>query len=128
MYGTEKIEMRKYNNLISQGPIMSQGEKDDAISDVCSEPKIEYPLQPGKAIKLFIDKLTDYEKVEVLDYKSIYYVGVDAKKIHGNPLLDYNYGYDDERGDYNLIVGDHIAYRFEIIDVLGRGSFGQAIK
>ena len=36
-----------------------------------------------------------------------------------------NYGYDDARGDYLTVVGDHIGYRYEVQDVLGRGSFGQ---
>ena len=129
MYGTEKIDMKKYNNLMSQGAIMVEGDKeDDASSDHNSETKVEYPLQPGRALKLFMNKLTDYEKSEILDYKCIYFLGLGTKKIEGNPLLDYNYGYDDDRGDYNVIIGDHIAYRFEIIDFLGKGSFGQALK
>ena len=37
------------------------------------------------------------------------------------------YGFDDEKGDYNIVIGDHIAYRYEIVDFLGKGSFGTAI-
>lgn len=33
--------------------------------------------------------------------------------------------YDDEWGDYRMVVGDHIGYRFEIMSRLGKGSFGQ---
>ena len=33
--------------------------------------------------------------------------------------------YDDEWGDYRMVVGDHIGYRFEILSRLGKGSFGQ---
>ena len=36
-----------------------------------------------------------------------------------------NYGFDDERGDYKPYVHDHLAYQFEIISILGKGSFGQ---
>ncbi len=36
-----------------------------------------------------------------------------------------NSGYDDGRGDYQTVIGDHINYRYEVLDVLGRGSFGQ---
>jgi dual specificity tyrosine-phosphorylation-regulated kinase 2/3/4 len=32
------------------------------------------------------------------------------------------------RGDYYLITHDHIAYRYEIIGALGKGSFGQVAK
>ena len=39
----------------------------------------------------------------------------------------HNYGFDDEKGDYNIVIGDHIAYRYEIFDFLGKGSFGTAI-
>lgn len=129
MYGTEKIDMKKYNNLISQGPIMIEGDKGDSDnSDPFTESKIEYPLQPGKALKLFMNKLSDYEKSEILDYKSIYFLGIGSEKINGSPLNEHNYGYDDERGDYNVKMGDHIAFRFEVIEFLGKGSFGQALK
>ena len=43
-------------------------------------------------------------------------------------MQPYNFGYDDERGDYKVVMKDHIAYRFEVIEFLGKGSFGQAIK
>lgn len=40
----------------------------------------------------------------------------------------YNYGYDDEEGDYRIVVGDHIGYRYEIQEFLGQGSFGTAVR
>jgi len=128
MYGTEKIDMKRYNNLMNW-PIMIEGDKDDGdLSDEPKEDKVEFPLQPGKALKHYMDKMTDYEKSEILDFKHIYFLGLDTPKINANPLNDHNYGYDDERGDYNVVIGDHIAYRFEVIDFLGKGSFGQALK
>lgn len=39
-----------------------------------------------------------------------------------------NFGFDDERGDYNVAVGDHIGYRYETNCLIGNGSFGQVIK
>ena len=36
--------------------------------------------------------------------------------------------YDDEEGNYKGIKGDHIAYRFEIMSLLGNGSFGNVFK
>ena len=37
-------------------------------------------------------------------------------------------GFDDDRGDYTIVERDHIAYRFEILGILGKGSFGQVVK
>ena len=37
-------------------------------------------------------------------------------------------GYDDENGSYIKILHDHIAYRYEIKEVIGKGSFGQVVK
>ena len=32
---------------------------------------------------------------------------------------------DDEEGYYNVLLGDHLNYRYEIIKILGKGSFAQ---
>ena len=40
----------------------------------------------------------------------------------------YNYGYDDDQGDYKIVVNDHLGYRYEVLEHLGAGAFGQAIK
>ena len=85
-----------------------------------------------QALKLFArsGRLTDYEKTEILDYETIYFIGcMNADmKIQGKPGKNNNFGYDDEQGDYTVVLGDHLAFRFEVLDFLGKGSFGQAIK
>ena len=83
-----------------------------------------FPLTAAQTLKIFAAELSDYEKGEVLDYDSIYYMGNGVAKFNAKT----NNGYDDEKGDYNTYVGEHVAYRYEIIDILGKGSFGQAIK
>ena len=40
----------------------------------------------------------------------------------------YVTGYDDENGSYIKVLHDHIAYRYEIKEVIGKGSFGQVVK
>jgi len=70
--------------------------------------------------------LTEYERVEILNYPCVYYMGPNdpSKKINGHSSNSHNFGYDDEKGDYKVINGDHIGFRYEIIDHLGSGSFG----
>lgn len=59
----------------------------------------------------------------------MFFVGAAAAaKVLGSSSKPNNYGYDDDRGDYNIVINDHICYRFEIVDKLGAGSFGQAVK
>ena len=90
----------------------------------------ELPLSGAKVLKHFLKRpgLTEFEKSEILDYKVCYFLGIGAEKIKGSRHHQYNNGYDDERGDYNVILKDQIAFRFEVVDFLGKGSFGQALK
>jgi dual specificity tyrosine-phosphorylation-regulated kinase 2/3/4 len=81
-------------------------------------------MRPGKALKLFLNQLTDFEKGEILDYQEIYFLGLKALKVAGSPKEEFNYGYDDDKGDYKVIMKDHIGYRYEVLQFLGKGSFG----
>ncbi|OMJ92280.1 hypothetical protein SteCoe_4937 [Stentor coeruleus] len=88
---------------------------------------IKIPSTPSSILKLFTSQLSSYEQNEILSYNEIYYIGIGSKKIKNN-LNAANYGYDDERGDFKVIIGDHISYRYEILKILGQGSFGQVLR
>ncbi|KOC60582.1 Dual specificity tyrosine-phosphorylation-regulated kinase 2 [Habropoda laboriosa] len=81
-----------------------------------------------EALKYFGSKLTEFERAEIEKYSEIWYLGLSAAKIHGEEGSSQNGGYDDEYGSYNKILHDHISYRYEILEVIGKGSFGQVIK
>lgn len=86
-------------------------------------------MPPGRALKHFMEKdLTDFEQSEILDYKIIYFIGKTDKKIEGTKQKSPNCGYDDTRGDYKVVINDHVLYRYETISVLGQGSFGKVYK
>lgn len=73
--------------------------------------------------------LTEYEKDEIKAYTSVCYAGQNCERKIPAPVEGgYNYGYDDERGDYLIRLHDHVGYRYEVLDTLGSGSFGQVVK
>lgn len=86
------------------------------------------PLTPSEALKYHGTRLTDYEKQEIEKYPEIYYLGLDACKINAKPGTALNSGYDDDNGSYNKVIHDHVCYRYEILEVIGKGSFGQVIR
>ena len=83
---------------------------------------------PAQALK--IANLNIFERGEIIDFKDIYFCGTqNAKKRVGDlNAQSANFGYDDDKGDYNIVLGDHLAYRYEVLDVLGKGSFGQVMR
>lgn len=87
--------------------------------------KIGSALSPKSAVRLFADRLTTFEQQEVYSYPQIYYVGVSlsCKRINSDSVN--NNGFDDDEHAYKVRVHDHIIYRYEILKVIGKGSFGQ---
>ncbi|GMF64954.1 unnamed protein product [Phytophthora lilii] len=114
------------------------------------------PCPPtGKQFLLDADsaaELTALERVEIQQYDEIRFVSTLAVKhcrrngriqndlpAHGDeapaqaeeqddlPRELCNDGYDDEHGDYLVLMGDHLAFRYEVLSALGHGSFGQVV-
>jgi len=112
--------------------------KSQVLSDIISPegsnpqqpsfPKKTWPMKPGYWLKTFSNELSEFEKGEILQYRQIYFVGSKAEKVNAGPWHEFNNGYDDDKGNYKIITSDQVAYRYEIIDSLGKGSFGNVLK
>lgn len=70
--------------------------------------------------------LLEYEKTEILDYDLIYFLNINERKTSRlkTPEGVENCGFDNDKNEYLCEMGDHIAYRYEVMKRLGKGSFG----
>lgn len=78
------------------------------------------PLRSADAIKAYSKYLNSMELREILKFKYVYYV----RKAY----ISYREEKFTKQGDYFVIIGDAICYRYEILDVIDSGSFGQVLK
>lgn len=99
-------------------------------------------------MKKYRNYLTELEFEELKVYKEVWYFGQHASKNYNKPA-PMTTGYDDDNGNYKIvrrnyfskktkvcifriktlqIEHDHIAFRYEILEVIGKGSFGQVIR
>ncbi|KAM3584810.1 serine/threonine protein kinase, CMGC, dual-specificity [Umbelopsis sp. WA50703] len=101
----------------------------DRTSQLAKDRPLRLAMGPQAALKLYMSHLSPYEKAEILEFSQVYFVGSQSKKHNGNiEQTACNYGYDDDRGDYRVVNQDHLAYRYEILEIMGKGSFGQVLK
>ncbi|XP_026533032.1 dual specificity tyrosine-phosphorylation-regulated kinase 4 [Notechis scutatus] len=89
---------------------------------------LKFPLTSAEALKHFKNQLTLYEQREIKDYKELWFLGLGAKKIEGYIDGQNSSTYDDDHGSYKKVLSDHIAYRYEILAIIGKGSFGHVVK
>ena len=84
--------------------------------------KIRYrlPMTGTQACLLYAEHLTEVEKKEIVKYEQIYFFGNKVEKLKSD--------FDDEHGVYKVVFGDHLAFRYEVIELLGKGTFGHVFK
>jgi len=132
--------------VTTNGPLPGDSQKNNAEADstsqtrpaspLASPPAVKtsssdtsvYFLRPGSILKHYANKLSSYEQKEINSYDEIYYAGLNAKKRQGSTGGNSNNGYDDEQGSYIHVIHDHLAYRYEVLKVIGKGSFGHVMK
>ncbi|XP_056655119.1 dual specificity tyrosine-phosphorylation-regulated kinase 4 isoform X2 [Monodelphis domestica] len=88
----------------------------------------KFPLTAAEALKHFKNQLSVYERNEVLGYTELWFLGLEAQKLDVLPEKHSKTSFDDEHGSYIKVLHDHIAYRYEVLEMIGKGSFGQVAK
>ena len=70
----------------------------------------------------------DKEKIIFTNKSSNNFQGVNNDKLKNIKNKFGPINFNDEEGDYIINIGTHLNYRYEVIECLGKGSFGEAIK
>ena len=86
-----------------------------------------FPITFEDALETYGEYLSELEKREMSEFKDVYYLGIGSKKISPDANLP-NFGYDNDKGDYKIVISDHLDFRYEVVSVIGKGSFGQVCK
>lgn len=118
------LSLSRLQRTISQQ--LSPNSSVTSLRSPSSKVEAKFPMAPRVALFHFPNDFNKIEQTEVMDYQSVFFLG--AKQKIKPSLEGINLGYDDAKGDYIITPGDHIAYRYEIVKTLGRGSFGQVVE
>lgn len=125
-------EMMQYIRR-QQAKKMANGATQEELDEMLKFPE-PIPPSPGMTPQELLQSpqarhLCPYEREEMLNHSLIYFIGAGSQKKQADPdIPTNNFGYDDDRGDYLVVHGDHLAYRYEVVDTLGKGSFGQVLN
>jgi dual specificity tyrosine-phosphorylation-regulated kinase 2/3/4 len=86
------------------------------------------PISPDAALERYFPLLTAYEQSEILSFPEIYFLGNRSQKLEVCSSRRRNFGFDNADHTFRVQVGDHFAYRFEVIGAFGSGAFGQVVR
>jgi len=94
-------------------------------ANVVREIPYEDRINPYFILNNFREELSPLEREEILNYDKIHYISsLRCKQGWATTNEDCN----DSEGFYNIIPGDHISYRYEILEILGKGTYSYVVK
>lgn len=93
-----------------------------------NSPKHSLPTTSKLALENFFHDLTELERDEILDYETVYYISPRSVKEDNHESDTPRYDTFLTSGDFYFIKQEQVAYRYELVDKLGHGSFGFVFK
>lgn len=76
-------------------------------------------MSPEAVLHYYKSHLTEFEQLEILSYKEIYFLGFKNNRV---------FRFTGEDGEYLAGKKDHVAYRYEINQLVGEGTFSQVFS
>ena len=128
IFTTTNIAPNNSLNLDPSNPKLGEGSLESSLHSSVQLPSptmLKLPLKVDKSLLKLSSYLTEKEKLEVNHYETIYYINMDAKQVEKKLRRQDELEYDDDNNDYRLISGEHIAYRYQIVDRYALVRFNQ---
>jgi len=131
---TSQIGTPRKSQIGRSSQIGARGEEEACDSeaedlDLAEEDVPVYPMSNWEALKTWEHHLSPYEQQEINDYPIVHYFGIPQAKIHATVENSANnHGFCDNKANYKITTGDHLLYRYEILDKLGQGAFGSVMR
>lgn len=82
--------------------------------------KKQQPVTAEYVLSNYSNLLFEFEKKEVENYQEIYYIRQESPKKRTYPQKIPNF--------FPFVQNDHIAYRYQQLELMGKGAFGSVIK
>ncbi|CAI2357391.1 unnamed protein product [Caenorhabditis sp. 36 PRJEB53466] len=92
--------------------------KQEEVAPRVTDTKRNDGISPKSALMHFGHLLTEYEKKEVLEYKNVYHMGKKSAKFDAPMDADETGFFTLENYRYKVNVGDHIAYRYQLQELV----------
>ena len=116
-------------SISTRNLIISKANSNLSASSVTFSPFLfNGPITNILAKTQYLNSLTSFELNEIDDFPEIYYFGEPSTKIHPRSNLPPSTFFDDTSHHLRAIPGAHIAFRYEIQSIIGKGAFSQVLK
>lgn len=123
LYGVNKLTNTCLQPINKQDE--SNGTQNSKVTPL-NKPK-KKGLTPDYVSDKYSSSLSKFEKIEIFGFPEIYFFGIDADKKQ-RPFNGTQSLFDNDQGGYVFVPHDHVGYRYELLKVIGKGSFGQVVK